>query len=545
MLGHHWCTTAVLPRQSSWKADSLENAEFPPFETQAKKLTHAQHAILFQYLNQNRNGLNLDSYDSTDNIPQTRSNAETIKCRMPTRSRQRLIQFDLNRDESDTVSAKRIVGCNRVGLTQFRMRRSWIRLGLRLENSKIKGGLVVDKSTNTGCEFNESVFHNDRHERTTKHHLQVKTSRVNGVTIKVNFLFPQRLKDDKKDKVFVRFLEIFRKLHINIPFIEVIAQISNYAKFFKETMSNKKKLEGFEVIMFQQRIHEVSLFPTLWTTYILKKHYVNWKLGLLEPQPTSISLQLADKTFTHPFGIVESVLVKVEEFIFPSNFVILDMEKDDEFPIISRRVMIDVKQGNLTLRLDNNEFLTLIKVHCLLLLITMYRLLKFPILGNHFNTRKSFLENLRKPKPCKKPIKKLPEKHKQHEFKVLDKLHFIWYGPYIVTKVLPYGVVEKVSPVKFGVQKESKERITRNEKKRKGRDKRRILVIKEWAHEGDSNKGKRFNHHLSQLINLSVTLTRMSIDKLPRPKYDKNGLERHLSRDFTLLGCDIGAESLF
>ncbi|RDX77341.1 hypothetical protein CR513_42559, partial [Mucuna pruriens] len=44
-----------------------------------------------------------------------------IKCRMPTRSRQRLVRFGLDRDESDTVSTKDRLKPNRVGLTRFRM----------------------------------------------------------------------------------------------------------------------------------------------------------------------------------------------------------------------------------------------------------------------------------------------------------------------------------------------------------------------------------------------------------------------------------------
>ena len=59
------------------------------------------------------------------------------------------------------------------------------------------------------------------------------------------------------------------------------------------------------------------------------------KLG--EPNPTTITYQLADRSLTHPRGIIEDVLVKVDKFIFPSDFIVLDMEKDKEVPIILRR----------------------------------------------------------------------------------------------------------------------------------------------------------------------------------------------------------------
>ena len=58
------------------------------------------------------------------------------------------------------------------------------------------------------------------------------------------------------------------------------------------------------------------------------------KLGMDEPKPTNITLQLADRSITHPKGIVEDVLVKVDKFIFPADFVVLDMEEDEEILII-------------------------------------------------------------------------------------------------------------------------------------------------------------------------------------------------------------------
>ena len=50
------------------------------------------------------------------------------------------------------------------------------------------------------------------------------------------------------------------------------------------------------------------------------------KLGLEEPKPTNVSLQLADRSITYPRGIVEDVLFKVDKFIFPVDFIVLDME---------------------------------------------------------------------------------------------------------------------------------------------------------------------------------------------------------------------------
>ncbi|XP_022873169.1 uncharacterized protein LOC111392139 [Olea europaea var. sylvestris] len=60
--------------------------------------------------------------------------------------------------------------------------------------------------------------------------------------------FPQRLQRKKLDKQFAKFVEIFKKLHINIPFADAIAQMPSYAKFLKEILSNKRKLEEHETV---------------------------------------------------------------------------------------------------------------------------------------------------------------------------------------------------------------------------------------------------------------------------------------------------------
>ena len=49
-------------------------------------------------------------------------------------------------------------------------------------------------------------------------------------------------------------------------------------------------------------------------------------LGLGELKPTSITLQLADRSVKHPRGILEDILVKVGEFVLLTDFAVLDME---------------------------------------------------------------------------------------------------------------------------------------------------------------------------------------------------------------------------
>ncbi|XP_038896420.1 uncharacterized protein LOC120084686 [Benincasa hispida] len=86
------------------------------------------------------------------------------------------------------------------------------------------------------------------------------------------------------------------------------------------------------------------------------------RLRIGEAQPTSVTLQLADRTIKYPKGKIEDVLVKVDNLIFPADFIILDYEADREVPIILGRpflatgkVLIDVHKGELTMRVDNEE----------------------------------------------------------------------------------------------------------------------------------------------------------------------------------------------
>ena len=61
------------------------------------------------------------------------------------------------------------------------------------------------------------------------------------------------------------------------------------------------------------------------------------RLGLGEAIPMSVTLQLADRSLKHPRGVIEDVLIKIDKFIFLTDFIVLDMEEDKEIPIILGR----------------------------------------------------------------------------------------------------------------------------------------------------------------------------------------------------------------
>ena len=86
------------------------------------------------------------------------------------------------------------------------------------------------------------------------------------------------------------------------------------------------------------------------------------RLNLGEAKPTIIMLQMDDQSYKHPRGVIENALIKVDKFLFPTDFVILDMEEDDTVPIILGRpflamgkALINVQEGELKLRVQGDE----------------------------------------------------------------------------------------------------------------------------------------------------------------------------------------------
>ena len=84
------------------------------------------------------------------------------------------------------------------------------------------------------------------------------------------------------------------------------------------------------------------------------------RLSLGELTPTSMTLQMADRTFAQPLGILEDLLIKVGKFIFPVDFVVFEIEEDKQVPLLLGRcfletgaALIDVKKGELTLKVGD------------------------------------------------------------------------------------------------------------------------------------------------------------------------------------------------
>ncbi|KAL4292017.1 hypothetical protein GQ457_14G014490 [Hibiscus cannabinus] len=176
--------------------------------------------------------------------------------------------------------------------------------------------------------------------------------------------FPQRLKSQKQDYQFKKFLDILKQVHINLPLVEALQQMPNYAKFLKDMVTRKKRVEEFEtaaatetcLALMHNKVPAKKTDPGSFTINCLIGHNyptkalcdpgasinltpksVFQKLGIKEAKPTTVMLQLADHSYVQPEGKIEDILVQVDKFIFPADFLILDCEADEYAPIILGR----------------------------------------------------------------------------------------------------------------------------------------------------------------------------------------------------------------
>ena len=238
----------------------------------------------------------------------------------------------------------------------------------------------------------ENVIQPSQSDGTNKEQLQEKQSEENTTEAKVGIPvpYPQRLKKHKLDNQFTKFMDVFKKLHINIPFADALEQMPSYVKFMKDILSQKRKLADFEIVnlteecsaILQRKLPQKLKDPGSFTipctignaiferalcdlgaSINLMPLSIFKRLGLGEALPTTVTIiQLADISLKHPRGIIEDVLVKVNKFIFPTDFIVLYMEEDKKIPIIlgrpflaTGRAMIDVQRGELKLRVQEEE----------------------------------------------------------------------------------------------------------------------------------------------------------------------------------------------
>ncbi|GJV35810.1 DNA-directed DNA polymerase [Tanacetum coccineum] len=200
-----------------------------------------------------------------------------------------------------------------------------------------------------------------------------------------NLPFPSRLKKQKKDDEDERLLLIFKQIHINLSFLKAMIHMPKGAKVLKDLLSHKEKLEKaassvklseecstiIQRSLPQKEEDPVSfILPCLIRPLAVKNaladlgasinlmpHSLFRRLGISKLKPTKMSIQLADRSIKYPIGVCENLLVKISKFIFPVDFVVLEMDEDELVPIIlgrpfltTTRAVIDIHEGKLSLR---------------------------------------------------------------------------------------------------------------------------------------------------------------------------------------------------
>ncbi|XP_058726277.1 uncharacterized protein LOC131597606 [Vicia villosa] len=212
----------------------------------------------------------------------------------------------------------------------------------------------------------------EEREKNDKKVKRNKKINENVSTIPLQHLPYPHVQSRKEDaRRYARFMDIFKQLHINIPFSEASEKMPKYAKFMKKMLTKKKKYTDEETEADPGR---VILPITIGGNYIsnglvdlgssinLIPLSVVKRLGNIEMKHTRITLQLADKSIISPYGVVQDMLVKVDKFLFPVDFVVVDMEEDRDVPLIlgrpfmkTTRMMIDIDDGIMKVRVQDKE----------------------------------------------------------------------------------------------------------------------------------------------------------------------------------------------
>ncbi|XP_070007394.1 uncharacterized protein [Nicotiana sylvestris] len=158
--------------------------------------------------------------------------------------------------------------------------------------------------------------------------------------------YPQRLAKQKNENQFKKFIEMMQNLSINVPLVEALEQILGYAKFMKNFVMKKRSMDCETIKMSHQALCDLGASTNLMPYFVFKT------LGIGQLRATSMRLQMVDRTTKRLLGIIDDVLVQVDKFILPGDFVILDYEVDYEVPIILGRsflatgkALVDLESG--------------------------------------------------------------------------------------------------------------------------------------------------------------------------------------------------------
>ncbi|GKD30337.1 reverse transcriptase domain-containing protein, partial [Tanacetum coccineum] len=204
--------------------------------------------------------------------------------------------------------------------------------------------------------------------------------------------YPERMKvrgHDKPSAQYSRFLKMFKQLRLEIGLKDALVEMPKFNKWLSSLLRNKEKLEEIAITTVNaecsaiimnrvpekledpgkflipcalQELDRTSALADSGASINLLPHSIYKKLGLEALTPTRMTLELANRSISHPMGIAEDVVVRVDGFTFLADFVVVNFEPDPRVPIIlgrpflrTAKALIDLYEEKLTLRVGKDE----------------------------------------------------------------------------------------------------------------------------------------------------------------------------------------------
>ncbi|XP_023756191.1 uncharacterized protein LOC111904690 [Lactuca sativa] len=139
--------------------------------------------------------------------------------------------------------------------------------------------------------------------------------------------------------------------------LEFIQQIKEYAKFLQDLIDTRHELKKNSKVILNEQSSRAYALADSGASINLMLYSFYQKLNIQKMKATKMTIHMANRSVTHPRGIVEDILVKIGKFVFPVDFVIMDMKEDANIPIILGRpllntfgTLVDVRESKLPLR---------------------------------------------------------------------------------------------------------------------------------------------------------------------------------------------------
>ena len=173
-------------------------------------------------------------------------------------------------------------------------------------------------------------------------------------------------------------------MKVNIPLLNMIKQVATYAKFLKDLCTVKRGLNVNKKAFLTKQVSTIiqckspvkyknpgspTISVSIGGTCVNKAlldlgasvnflpYSVYKQLGLGELKPTSITLNFADRSMKIPRGIIEDVLVQVDKFYYPVDFVVLDTDPivkgNNYIPIILGRPFLATSNAIINLGMES------------------------------------------------------------------------------------------------------------------------------------------------------------------------------------------------